>query len=304
MAVQIPYNRETDFVAGRIDTLGPDLRRVTAPNPGPFTFAGTNTYIVGRGQVAVIDPGPAISAHFDALMQALKGETVTHILATHTHTDHSPLAARLQAETGAKTYGYGPHGSGKGVEGVKLEEGGDLSFDPDVRVRDGDVIEGQGFRITCIFTPGHTSNHVCFGLPTSRALVTGDHIMGWSTSVIAPPDGDMADYMASLDKVLKDDYATLWPAHGGPVRDPEPFLKAFIAHREEREAKIAEGIAAGVSTIPALVERIYVDVDRRLHPAAQWSVLAHIIRMVTDGRVRADGPPTLSAHYTPGSKAN
>ncbi len=297
MAVQIPYNREADFVAGRVDEIAPGLRRVVAPNPGPFAFLGTNTYIVGRGEVAVIDPGPLMDAHFAAITGALAGERLTHIFVTHTHADHSPLAARLKAATGASTYGYGPHGAGKAEQGIQVEEDGDTSFNPDHRVRDGERIEGRGWRVECVYTPGHTSNHVCFGLPETRALVTGDHIMSWSTSVIVPPDGDMAAYMASLDKVLKRRDAILWPAHGGPVRDPDLFLRAFIAHRDEREAAILEGLAAGVTTIPALVERIYVDVDRRLHPAAQRSVQAHMIRMVADGRIRSEGPPTLSAHY-------
>ena len=186
--------------------MTPLIRRVVARNPSPFTFKGTGTYIVGHGKVAVIDPGPDISAHVEALLAALRGETVTHILVTHTHLDHSPAAAAIKQATGAKTYGFGPHGSGRdedrtGVGGV-TEEGGDRDFVPDVVMRDGDAVAGPGWRLAAVHTPGHTSNHLCFALPQERTLFSGDHVMGWSTSVIAPPDGDMAAYMRSLDKLL------------------------------------------------------------------------------------------------------
>jgi glyoxylase-like metal-dependent hydrolase (beta-lactamase superfamily II) len=282
----IPFDREFDAPFGESVSLTPHIARVLAPNPGPFTFKGTGVYIVGAGRdAAVIDPGPLIPEHVDALKRALEGRRLTHILVTHTHSDHSPAAAPLKDWSGAKTYGYGPHGSGKAEEGVKVEEGGDRDFVPDVRVKDGDVIAGDGFTVDSVYTPGHTSNHMCFALREEQALFTGDHVMGWSTTVVTPPDGDMAAYMASLRKLLARDDRILWPTHGGPVKDPKPFLEAYIAHRLERERQILACISDGLDTIPAMVARIYVDIDKRLHPAAARSVEAHLIQLVSEGRI-------------------
>lgn len=297
MAVEIPFNRDSDFTPGKADPVSPLVRRVLAPNPGPFTFKGTNTYIIGHGEVAVIDPGPAIDSHLEAICAAVTGETVTHILVTHTHIDHSPLAAPLKARTGAKTVGFSRHGSGKRDDRVRVEEGGDTDFVPDIAGADGTRMTGPGWTLACVHTPGHTSNHLCFALEEENALFTGDHVMSWSTSVVVPPDGDMAQYMASLDKVLARDAAVLWPAHGGAVRQPRPFLEAFIAHRDDREKEITACIADGITSIPAMVARMYAAVDPRLHPAAQLSVLAHTIRMVNDGRLRCTKAPSLQASY-------
>jgi glyoxylase-like metal-dependent hydrolase (beta-lactamase superfamily II) len=269
--------------------ISPLISRVLADNPGPFTFKGTGVYIVGARDVAVIDPGPDIPAHVAALKRALEGRRVTHILVTHTHSDHSPAAAPLKEWSGAPTYAFGPHGSGKADEGVRVEEGGDRAFVPDMRVKDGDVIEGDGFRLECVYTPGHTSNHMCYALEEEKSLFTGDHVMGWSTTVVTPPDGDMAAYMASLRKLLARDDRILYPTHGGPVRDPKPFLQAYIDHRLEREAQIVACLRDGIAAIPEMVARIYADVDRRLHPAAARSVLAHLIQMQQEGRVAVDG---------------
>ena len=282
----IPFDRSFDAPFGENLALTPLIRRVLAPNPGPFTFRGTGVYIVGAGRdAAVIDPGPAIPEHVDALKRALAGRRLTHILVTHTHSDHSPAAAPLKAWSGAKTYAYGPHGSGKAEEGVKVEEGGDRDFAPDVRVKDGEAIAGDGFSFECVYTPGHTSNHMCFALREEKALFTGDHVMGWSTTVVTPPDGDMAAYMASLRKLLARDDRVLWPTHGGPVKAPKPFLQAYIDHRLAREAQILVAIADGIETIPDMVARMYADVDKRLHPAAARSVEAHLIQLVGEGRV-------------------
>jgi len=264
--------------------LSPLIARVLAPNPGPFTFKGTGVYIVGTDEVAVIDPGPVIPAHIEALKRAIDGRKVSHILVTHTHSDHSPAAAPLKEWSGAKTYAFGPHGSGL-EDGVKMEEGGDRDFEPDIRVKDGDIIAGKGFTVECVYTPGHTSNHMCFALKEEQALFSGDHVMGWSTTVVTPPDGDMAQYMASLRKLRARNDRILYPTHGAPVRDPAPFLDAYIAHRLEREAQILAAIRDGLSTIPEMVERMYADVDRRLHPAASRSVLAHLIQLEDEGRV-------------------
>jgi glyoxylase-like metal-dependent hydrolase (beta-lactamase superfamily II) len=285
----IPFNRNFDVPYGANIQVSPLIHRVLAPNAGPFTFKGTGVYIVGDDDVAVIDPGPDLPEHVDALKRALTGKRLTHILVTHTHTDHSPAARPLKEWSGAETYAFGPHGSGKAEDGVRVEEGGDMSFVPDVRVRDGDTIEGAGFTIDCVYTPGHTSNHMCFALRDEKALFSGDHVMGWSTTVVTPPDGDMAAYMASLRKLRARDDAILWPTHGDAIRDPAPFLDAYIEHRLAREAQILDALNHGVETIPQIVERLYVDVDKRLHPAAARSVLAHLIQLTDEGRVVASG---------------
>ena len=291
MAVQIPYVREIEFEYGEADQVSPLIRRVVAENPSAFTFKGTGTYIIGEGEVAVIDPGPMIDAHVEALLRALEGETVSHILITHTHSDHSPAAAPLKKLTGATTYGYGPHGGDQG------EEDGDMEFVPDVEIRHGDIIEGHGWTIECVHTPGHTSNHICFALKEEKALFTGDHVMGWSTSIVSPPDGNMFDYMNPLRLLLERDDEIYWPTHGAPIRDPKPFVESFIAHREEREAQILEQIAAGRQHIKDMVPIIYAAVDKRLYPAAARSVYAHILGMVEDGRIVSDGDATLDAAY-------
>jgi glyoxylase-like metal-dependent hydrolase (beta-lactamase superfamily II) len=293
----IPFDRSFSAPYGDSLQVSPLIRRVLADNPGPFTFKGTGVYMVGERDVAVIDPGPDLPEHLLALKRALDGKRVTHILVTHTHSDHSPAAQPLKEWTGAKTYAFGPHGSGKAEEGVKVEEGGDMNFVPDIRVRDGDVIEGNGFTIECVFTPGHTSNHMCFALGEEKALFTGDHVMGWSTTVVTPPDGDMRAYMASLNKLLARDDAILWPTHGAPVRNPKPFVQAYIDHRLEREAQILSCLRDGISTIPDMVARMYADVDKRLHPAAARSVLAHLIQATEEGRVIAEPAAIASARY-------
>lgn len=299
MAVTIPYAREIDFDYGRVDQVSPLIRRVIAKNPGPFTFTGTGTYIVGHGKVAVIDPGPNLPEHVAAILDAVKGETVTHILVTHTHLDHSPASRPLKEATGAPTYGYGPHRSGKSEDGVQLEEGGDTDFVPDVVVRHGQIIAGEGWTIECVHTPGHTSNHICYALKEEKALFSGDHVMGWSTSVISPPDGDMRAYMDSLRLLLGREEDIYWPTHGPPIRNAHDYVRRFIAHREDRERQIERCLSRGITRIPEMVEVMYADVDRQLHPAACRSVLAHLIHMTETGRVRADGEPSLSAEYHP-----
>jgi glyoxylase-like metal-dependent hydrolase (beta-lactamase superfamily II) len=292
----IPYLREIAFSYGEVDRLTPLIRRVIARNPTPFTFHGTGTYIIGRGEVAVMDPGPDMPEHIDAILAALEpGETVSHILITHTHNDHSPGAAPLQQRTGAKTFGFGPHGSGR-PEGM-VEEGGDRNFHPDVRLRDGDVVSGPGWTIKAIHTPGHCSNHLCYRLREERALFTGDHVMGWSTTVVSPPDGDMQAYMRSLGRLIAAEDAILWPTHGPPITDPQPFLKAYLAHRVDREKQVLEVLAGGPKTISDLVDVLYATLDKRLIPAARRNILAHLIALVETARARCDGPPTLESTY-------
>jgi glyoxylase-like metal-dependent hydrolase (beta-lactamase superfamily II) len=277
--------------------VSPLIRRLLARNPSPFTFKGTGVAIIGGGEVAVIDPGPDDPEHLAALRAALQGETVTHIFVTHTHRDHSPAARALKAWTGAPIYGFGPHGRGKNEYGIVVEEGGDSEFVPDIAVRDGHVIAGSGFTIECVHTPGHTSNHMCYALKQEKALFTGDHVMGWSTSVVAPPDGDMGDYLASLRKLIARDDAILWPTHGGPVRDPRTFISAYLAHRLERERQILNALREGATSIPEMVERIYVGLEPRLKPAAGLSVLAHLLLLAKQDRVASSGEPGLAARY-------
>jgi glyoxylase-like metal-dependent hydrolase (beta-lactamase superfamily II) len=293
----IPFDRNFEAPYERLIAVAPRIRRLLTDNPGPFTFKGTSVAVLGEGRVAVIDPGPDDPVHLAHLRDALAGETVTHILITHTHRDHSPAARALKQWTGAPTYGFGPHGAGKAEQGIVVEEGGDMEFMPDIEVRDGDVIAGAGFTIECVHTPGHTSNHMCYALKEEKALFTGDHVMGWSTTVVAPPDGDMGDYLASLKKLLARDDRIYWPAHGGAVRDPQVFVAAYLAHRLEREAQILAALKDGVGRIPEMVNRIYIGLDRRLLPAAGLSVLAHLLELVKQGRVAASGGPPMAARY-------
>jgi len=284
----IPYVRAFEFEYGRPDRVSGLIRRVVARNPGPFTFTGTGTYIVGHGEVAVIDPGPAMDDHLEALLSAVAGERVTHILVTHTHLDHSPLARPLARLTGAGILAALPPAA-VNDHGPALEEGDDESFRPDTILADGDTVSGDGWTLETLATPGHASNHLCFALREENALFSGDHVMGWSTTVVSPPDGDMGDYYASLDKVAARGFDTLWPTHGPPITDVAAFLEAYRAHRDQREAQILEQIAAGRGRIAEMVPVIYAAVDPRLWPAASHSVLAHLIHLAGRGAVRTDG---------------
>ena len=296
MAADIPFRRDITFEYGRLEQIAPGLRRIVARNPGPFTFRGTGTYVVGTGKVAVIDPGPLQQDHIDALTASLAGETVTHILVTHTHNDHSPAAAPFKAAVTAPTYGFGPHAGGKRGE-IGPEAGGDWDFAPDIVVKDGDEIEGDGWRFQAVHTPGHTSNHLCFALAGSGILFSGDHVMGWSTSVIAPPDGNMADYMASLDKLLAREDAVYWPTHGPAITEPKRHVRAFIAHRREREAGVIDCLKSGIGRVDAMVGRLYVGLDPSLRHAAGRSVLAHLVDLIGRDIVACDGPATVEATY-------
>lgn len=289
MSLKLKQTMEVEH--GKSERLSPLVRRIVAPNPGPFTFMGTNTYIIGAGkQVMVLDPGPLIDAHLDALLQEIGDAEVSHILVTHTHSDHSPLAAPLQKKTNAKTYGFGKHGEGRtDTFGVAVEEGGDMNFDPDVRVRHGDRIQGDGFAIECLWTPGHTSNHICFSLVEEKALFTGDHIMSWSTSVVVPPDGNMREYMESLSLLLEREDETYYSAHGETIKNPRALVRAFLMHRKQREASLRKCLGEGMNSIGAMVKIIYKSTDPRLHPAAAMSMLAHLQFMEEKAEVRSNG---------------
>lgn len=292
----IPFVRDFDPAYGDRIEVSPLVRRVVARNPGPFTFTGTGTYIVGRGEVAVIDPGPDDPAHLEALLKAIAGERVSHVLVTHTHRDHAPLARPFARAVGAPVLAAAPPVTDNHVS-IAMDEGDDLDFRPDRILAEGDQVTGPGWTLETLATPGHASNHLCFALREEDALFSGDHVMGWSTTVVAPPDGDMGDYLASLRRLIARDFATLYPTHGAPVTDPGPFLNAYLAHRLEREAQILARLEAGDRTIAEMIPILYAAVDRRLWPAASLSVLAHLILLVRQGRVAAEPEATLQAVY-------
>jgi len=284
----VNFDRSLDVAAGTLVQLSPMVSRLLAPNPGPFTFKGTGVYILGAGsQVAVIDPGPALPDHIDALKRALGPRRVSHILVTHTHRDHSPAAAALKAFSGAKTYalrGAAPPSMGEGM----ADEAHDHDFVPDVTVTDGMLIGGDGFLLECVATPGHTANHMCYVLAQEKALFSGDHVMGWSTSVIAPPDGNMGDYLASLDKLAARDERIFYPTHGSPIADPQAWLGQLIAHRRMREAQILAALARGADTVAGLVKGLYPGIETALRPAAAQQVAAHLQHLQARGQAVAE----------------
>lgn len=276
------------------------VQRITVNNPGPFTFHGTNTYIVGDASVCVIDPGPEDEAHFRALMAALAGREVTHIAVSHTHKDHSPLAGRLKAATGATIVAEGPYRPARPLhdgEANPFAESSDLDFVPDIALAEGDRVEGDGWRLTAILTPGHTTNHVAFAFEDRGIVFSADHVMAWATSIVAPPDGAMSHYMASLERLLMRDDRVYFPGHGGPVKDPAAFLRGLRTHRRMRERAVLERIRAGDRLIADMVRAIYASTDPRLHGAAALSVLAHLEDLVEKGEVTTDGPARLSGVY-------
>jgi glyoxylase-like metal-dependent hydrolase (beta-lactamase superfamily II) len=276
------------------------IQRLTAPNPSPFTFHGTNTYILGQKSVCVIDPGPDNDAHFEALMAALKGREVTHIAVSHTHRDHSPLARRLKDRTGATIVAEGPHRPSRPLfesEVNSFAESSDTDFVPDIALADGETVEGEGWRLTAVHTPGHTANHAAFALEDTGILFSADHVMAWATSIVAPPDGAMGDYMASLDRLLMRQDRLYLPGHGGPVTEPQAFVRSLRTHRLMRERAVLEQIRKGLCSIPEMVKVIYASTDPRLHGAAALSVLAHIEDLLDKGLIATDGPPRLSGEY-------
>jgi glyoxylase-like metal-dependent hydrolase (beta-lactamase superfamily II) len=272
-----------DKAGPRIEELSPLVRRLLAPNPSAFTFTGTYSHIVGTGAVAVIDPGPDLPDHVDALLAALDGERIVAIVCTHTHRDHSPASRRLAEATGAPIIGCASLSPED--EGVRADAAFDPDYVPDRVLEDGERLEGEGWTLEAVATPGHTSNHVCFALPQERALFTGDHVMGWSTSIVSPPDGDMSAYIASLAKLQDRDDAIYYPAHGPVVKDPRKLVRGLILHRKQREAQVLDALRRGERTIPVMVSEMYKNVDSGLHPAAGQSVLAHLLDLEARGLV-------------------
>jgi glyoxylase-like metal-dependent hydrolase (beta-lactamase superfamily II) len=297
---------DTRFVPahGEAVPVADGIERITVNNPGPFTFHGTNSYIVGRpsgrGSVCVIDPGPDDEAHFSALMRALAGRDVSHIAVSHTHKDHSPLSRRLKAATGAQIVAEGPHRPARPLHNGEVNpfaESSDVDFNPDITLGHGDRIEGDGWVLEALLTPGHTANHAAFALDRDGIVFSADHVMAWATSIVAPPDGAMADYMASLETLLGRDDRLYFPGHGGPVTEPAAFLRGLRTHRRMRERAVLERIKAGDRRISDMVAAIYRDTDPRLHGAAALSVLAHIEDLAAKGLVETDGTPSLAGEY-------
>ncbi len=296
----IPFVKDVSFQYGRSDRLSPLVRRVICNNPGPFTFTGSGTYIVGRdeGPLAVIDPGPDDDAHLGALLAEIGAARVSHVLITHTHKDHCGGARRFSARVNAPILGAGPHpAADTAPDAPAFEEGADTAFAPDRVLKDREIVKGAGWTIEAVATPGHLSNHLCFALAEEKTFFTGDHVMGWSTTVVAPPGGDMGDYLASLDKLLARDDVRYLPTHGAPIDKPRPFVRAIRTHRLMRDGQILEQLRQGRARIREIVAAIYADIDPRLHGAAALNVHAHLIRLVAVGAAACDGPPALESAY-------
>jgi glyoxylase-like metal-dependent hydrolase (beta-lactamase superfamily II) len=296
----IPFNRDFPLKPGVVDEVRPGVRRILCDNPSPFTFTGTVSYIVGRGNVAIIDPGPDDEAHAKALLDAVRNETVTHILVTHTHRDHSPNTTRIKAATGAVVYAEGPHRASRPryeSEKISSESGADRAFKPDIEVRDGEIVEGVDWALQAVATPGHTANHLAFAWRDRKISFVGDHVMGWSTSIVAPPDGSMVDYMASLKRLAARDEDLYFSGHGPEIPEGPRYARFLIRHRQAREASILHRLAKGEADIPTLVRAIYIGIDPRLTGAAGYSVLAHLEDLVGRGIVATDGDPVIGGKY-------
>lgn len=300
MAIEFDMTFEPAY--GEAVPVAPGVVRVTVENGSPFTFKGTNSYIIGSDTLAVIDPGPEDERHLQALIAAIGGRPVSHIFITHTHNDHSPLAARLKAATGALTVAEGPHRDARALrigEVDALDSANDEDFRPDIALGDGGLVEGDGWAMRAIHTPGHAANHAAFALEGTGTAFSGDHVMGWSTTIVAPPGGSMSDYMASLDKMLEREDRLLLPGHGGGIEAPAPFMRALKGHRKMRERAILERIRGGDRTIAEMVRAIYRDTDPRLHAAAGLSVLAHIEDLVARGAVAAETDVAIDGVFRP-----
>ena len=288
--------------------FGPQIRRVLAPNPSAMTQRGTNSYLVGTGDVALIDPGPDLPAHGRALMAALRpGERISHILVTHSHLDHSPLATPMARALGVKTHAFGPWTAGRSPAMTAISDSGlvaggegiDAAFAPDIPLQDGETIAHGDWHLEAIHTPGHLSNHLCFALKTAgeNTLFSGDHVMGWASSLVSPPDGDMAAYVAATRRLAARDWSVIHSGHGAPIHDPSARLAFLLQHRAAREAAILAELAKGEATIPQLTQTLYTDTPAALHPAAARNVLAHLLDLCSRGRARADPAPGPNARY-------
>ncbi len=290
---KLAFNTEMNFDYGVAIKVAPGVRRMVANNPGPFTFKGTNTYIIGHGEVAVIDPGPLDPEHLDALLAALAGERISHILITHTHRDHTDGVAALKANTNAPVLAFGETGRDRGARTTSPSGKAfvDLDFSPDKTLSDGDVIQGNDWTLDVIHTPGHAPDHLCFALTGERTVFSGDHVMGWNTTVVAPPEGHMGNYLTSLERLLERKDKLFLPGHGGRIEMPQRAVRAYLMHRKMRESAIFNCLESGDCFIPQIVPRIYRGLDSKLAPAAALSVLAHLEYLVERGLVQCEDSP-------------
>jgi glyoxylase-like metal-dependent hydrolase (beta-lactamase superfamily II) len=291
-----PPSRGAERPPSGLTRLSERIRRIVAPNPSPFTFTGTCVYIVGEGEVAVIDPGPADPAHLDALLAAIPGERVARIVVTHSHRDHAAGAALLKQRTGAPIAGARAHVVADGKP-TRADASHALDYAPDEALEDGGRVAGRGFTLEAVATPGHAANHLSFALAEENALFSGDHVMAWSTSVIAPPDGSMRAYLASLEKLARRSEAVYWPGHGGPVREPERYVRALIGHRRQREAAILARLEAGEASVAEMVAQMYPGLASALVGAANLSTLAHLEDLIERGLALSDGGIALEARF-------
>jgi glyoxylase-like metal-dependent hydrolase (beta-lactamase superfamily II) len=296
----IPFDKSFSLEPDQVQEVAPGVRAIVADNPGPFTFKGTISYIVGHGQVAIIDPGPDDVVHVAALLDAVRNETVTHIFVTHTHRDHSPAAAKIKDATGAKVLAQGPHKPARPLhtgEIRRLDASVDLDFRPDITLADGEIMNGKGWTLQAVATPGHTANHMAYAFKEADLLFAGDHVMAWSTTIVAPPDGAMSDYMASLHKLAERSEPLYLSGHGAPVRDAPRYVQYLIRHRQAREASILHRLGKGAADIPTIVRAVYIGLDPRLVGAAALSVLAHLEELVARGAVVTEGPTSIGGIY-------
>jgi glyoxylase-like metal-dependent hydrolase (beta-lactamase superfamily II) len=299
MSAELAFNRNVDVDYGVAEEVAPGVRRIVANNPGPYTFLGSNTYLVGRGKVSVIDPGPADARHLSAIAAATRGERVTHILVTHSHRDHCDGARGLQALVGGEILAYGPTGSSRGAGAPGLGDAFvDPAFVPDRTLDDGATVKGPGFALDVLHTPGHSPDHLCFALVGQRTMFTGDHVMGWNTTVIAPPEGNMAQFLASLERLLQRHDKIFLPGHGGRIQTPQRVAKAYLMHRRWREQTILACLDDGERSIPPIVKRLYGGLDAERKQAAALSVLAHLEFLISRGLVAADGGPGLAGTFS------
>src|SRR5271156_6058141 len=300
MSNDVPFDKTFDLTPDQPKEVAPLVRAVAANNPGPFTFKGTMSYIVGHGKVAILDPGPDDDAHIGALLDAVRGETVSHIFVTPTHRDHSPAVPKVKTATGAKVYAQGPHRLARPLhtgETRRLDASADMDFRPDVALADGEVVSGDGWTLEAVTTPGHTANHMAFAFKEADLLFAGDHVMSWSTTIVAPPDGAMSDYMASLQKLARRTEPLYLSGHGMPVRDAPRYVQFLIRHRQGREASILHRLGKGAADIPTIVKAVYIGLDPRLTGAAALSVLAHLEDLVARGIVKTAEPASIEGTY-------
>lgn len=299
----LAFNRDFNPEPGEAVDLGNNVTRITAPNSGPYTFRGTNTYLIGKSSLAIVDPGPDEDNHFDALMATIDDRRVDAIVLTHSHLDHTPLTNRLKTATGAPVFAQGAHKPYRALSEEELEQFGrsaDLSFHPDHTLGSGSLIQGADWQLEAIMTPGHTANHAAFSLHGTDMLISGDHVMGWSTTVVAPPDGSMADYLRSLDTLLKRPESQYLPGHGERIPNAHAYVKGLKTHRIMREAAILEQLERGLSEIPEIVQVLYKTTPTKLHGAAAMTVLAHLESLIESGRAACDtSQPLLNDIYRP-----